>query len=129
VPAVLGGVVRPAVADAVALGGGPVHRTKSGSCSRSVFEQARGWFGEQAGPAGDVRVDGTDGYRQPGHDPGEGVVAARVHLSDKRTLVRRELAAAAPSRVTMSMVTQSTRAWGRSSAAGWGTNRAPVPVG
>ncbi len=71
----------------------PSSRTKSGSCSRSVFKQVGGLFGEQSGHAGDVGVDGADGP-VPGRDPGEGVVAAQVHQSDERALVRWELAAA-----------------------------------
>lgn len=65
--AVLGGVVASAVADPVALG-------------------------EQAGDGGDVGVGGADRYAEAGREAGKGVVAARVHECDERTLVRRELA-------------------------------------
>lgn len=82
------------------------------------LEQARGPVGEQAGDGGDVGVGGADGYPEAGRDPGEGVVAAQVHQSDERPLVRRELAPRSPSRETMGIVTHSTEACGRSSAAG-----------
>lgn len=58
------------------------------------LEQARRAVGEQTGHGGDVRVDGADGYPEAGRDPDEGVVAAQVHQSDERSLVRREFAPA-----------------------------------
>lgn len=86
------GAIGPAVADAVALGECPVQQDELGIVLAQCLEQARRAVGEQAGHGGDTRVDGADGYPEPGRDPGEGVVAARVHQSDERPLVRRKSA-------------------------------------
>lgn len=126
VPLVFRGVVGPAVADAVALRERAVQEGKVRLLRAQRLQQARRLLGEQTGDRGDVGVGGTDGYSEGRGDTGEGIVAAQVHECDQRTAVRREFAPPAPSRVTMSIVTHSTKAWGRPSAAGYGTNRASV---
>lgn len=75
-PAVLGRVVGSAVADAVALGEGPVQQDELRITLAQSPEQARSPFGEQTGHGGDIRVGGADGYPEAGRDPGKGVVAA-----------------------------------------------------
>lgn len=92
VPALLGPVVGSAVADAVALGESAAQEDELRIVLAQGLEQVRGPFGEQAGHGGDVRVGGADGYHKDGRDPGEGIVAAQVHQSDERALVRREFA-------------------------------------
>lgn len=55
-----------------------------------------------------VGVRGADGDAEPGSELGESVVPPQAHQAGQGTLVRRERRS--PSRVTMSMVTHSTRA-------------------
>lgn len=129
VPSVLGRVVRPAVADAVAIGEGSVQQDELRIVLAQRLEQARRAVGEQTGHGRDVGMGGPDGYPEASRDPGEGVVASQVHRATSARRCGGSLHRRSPSRVTMSIVTHSTRAWGRSSAAGWGTNEAPVPMG
>jgi hypothetical protein len=55
-------------------------------------------------------MGGADRDPEAGRDLRQGVMSAQVHQADQGTLVRRELQRRSPSRVTMSMVTHSTRA-------------------
>lgn len=125
-PLVFRGVVGPAVADAVALRERAVQEDKVRLLRAQRLQQARRLLGEQTGDRGDVGVGGTDGYSKAA------AIQARVSWRRKytsATSARRcggSLHRRSPSRVTMSIVTHSTKAWGRPSAAGYGTNRAPV---
>lgn len=95
-----------------------------------VFQEARGAVGKQAGDGGDVRVGGVDGHPEADRDPGEGVSwRRRCTRAVSARWCGGSLHLRSPSRVTMSIATHSTRACGRSSAAGQGTNRAPAPMG
>lgn len=93
-PVVLGGVVGPAAADAVAPGECAVEEDEVGVVLAQGLQQARGAVGEQVGDGGDIGVGGADGYPEGRGDAGQGVVAARVHKRDQCTRVRRELASA-----------------------------------
>ena len=92
------GVVGSSVADPVALGERGVQQDEVRVGLAQDFQEARRAFGEQVDDLAGVGVGGRLG----------------------RSLQRRS-----PSRVTTSMVTHSTSACGRSSAAGWMTNEAP----
>lgn len=129
VAAVLVGEVAPTVADPVALGKGAVEQDIVRIRLAQDAQQTGCPVGEQIDDGCRVGVGGSDGDTEPGRELGERVVPAQVRQADQGTLVWRELQWRSPSRVTMSMVTHSTRAWGRSSAAEYGTNAAPVPVG
>jgi hypothetical protein len=119
------GVVGPAVAEPVALGEGAVEQDEVGLVLAQRLQQARCTFGEQVDDRAGVGVGGGLADPEPGGDLREGGVfaqdtSATIARRDGRSLQRRS-----PSRVMTSMVTHSTSACGRSSAAGWMTNEAP----
>jgi hypothetical protein len=89
---VCGGVVGPAVSDAVALGGRAVQEDEVRVVHAQRLQQARRLLGRQFGDRGDVGVGGADGCPEGSGDTGEGVVAAQVHECGRRTAVRREFA-------------------------------------
>jgi hypothetical protein len=86
VSAVLGGTVRTAVTDAVALGEGSVEEDEVRVVLAQRLHQTRGPAGEQVRDGGDVGVRGADGYAETGRVPREAVVAAQVHQSDECAL-------------------------------------------
>ncbi|KOG24457.1 hypothetical protein ADK34_18765, partial [Streptomyces viridochromogenes] len=94
VTTVLLGEVGPAVADAIALGEGPVEQDVVRIGLAEDPQQAERPPGQMLDDCFDVGVGGADGYAEAGSDLRERVVAAEVDQADERTLVGRELAAA-----------------------------------
>ncbi|GAA2471347.1 hypothetical protein GCM10010388_74940 [Streptomyces mauvecolor] len=124
---VLRRVVRAPVADPVALGECAVHENRVGGPSRA---------GPSAGPApcrqvldcgGDVRMGGggADGDTESRGEMSQGSCRRRCARAITARSDGRSWQRPSPSRMTIGIVTHSTSACGRSSAARCGDNRAP----
>lgn len=93
VSAVFGGVVGPAVAQAVTLRESAVEQDVVGIGLAQHLEQARCAVGEQVDHRGGVGVSGAHRDAKADGDLGEHVVLTQVRQAFERTLVRREFAA------------------------------------
>lgn len=114
VSAVLVGV-GASVAAAVALGKPAVEQEEVRVCLAQGFEQAGRSFGEQADDRGGVSLGGGLADFEPGGNLRPGVCSRRYTTATSARWDGRGLQQRSPSRVTTSIVTHSTSAFGRSS--------------